>query len=111
MLTPYNAQVGVLEALLPGVTVATVNAFQGREVPVMVVSWVRSNTDGELGFVADPRRLTVTLTRARRLLVQVGDSATLAGHPRFSAAIDHIAATGGLRSVFEPPWDDALPDG
>jgi len=110
LLTPYNAQVGVLEALLPGVTVATVNAFQGREVPVMVVSWVRSNPDGEIGFVADPRRLTVTLTRARRLLVQVGDSALLAGHPRFAEVIDGIAAAGGLRSVFEPPWDDVLLD-
>ena len=111
LLTPYSAQVGVLEALLPGVRVATVNAFQGREVPVLVVSWVRSNPDGQLGFVADPRRLTVTLTRARRLLVCVGDSALLAGHPRFAQVLDDIAEQGGLCSVFEPPWDEVLLDG
>ncbi len=108
VLTPYSAQVGVLEALLPGVKVATVNAFQGREVPVLIVSWVRSNEDGEMGFVADPRRLTVSLTRARRLLVQIGDSALLAAHPRFASVIDRIAGEGGLVSAFEPPWDEVL---
>jgi superfamily I DNA and/or RNA helicase len=108
VVAPYSAQVARLKALLPGVEVATVNAYQGRERDVIIVSWVRSNEDGDLGFVADTRRLTVSLTRARRALFQVGDSATLCGHPRFAALVDDVAAAGGLASVFEQPWDDAL---
>jgi ATP-dependent RNA/DNA helicase IGHMBP2 len=108
ILAPYSAQVALLRAKIPGIEVATVNAFQGREVEVLIVSWVRSNPDGQLGFVADARRLTVSLTRARRLLIQVGDSATLASHPRFTEVLDQIADADGLQSVFEPPWDAAL---
>lgn len=108
VVAPYSAQVARLRALLPDVEVATVNAFQGRERDVIIVSWVRSNSDGTLGFVADPRRLTVSLTRARRGLFQIGDSATLCGHARFAAVVDHIASAGGLTSVFEQPWDDVL---
>jgi ATP-dependent RNA/DNA helicase IGHMBP2 len=108
VIAPYSAQVARLRQVLPGVEVATVNAYQGRERDVIIVSWVRSNTDGDLGFVADPRRLTVSLTRARRALLQIGDSATLCSHPRFAALVDGIAAAGGLASVFEPPWDMVL---
>lgn len=110
VITPYSAQVACLarKPALAGVEIATVNAFQGREKDAIAVSWVRHNDRGVLGFVADPRRLTVALTRARAWLWQVGDSATLARHPRFAAVIDHHAATGRLQSVWEPPWCDVL---
>lgn len=108
VLAPYSAQVARLREELPGIEVATVNAFQGRERAALVVSWVRSNDDGELGFVADGRRLTVTLTRARSALVQIGDSATLSAVSRFARVVDTIAEQGGLVSVFEPPWDAVL---
>ena len=108
VIAPYSAQVAALRSALPGTEVATVNAYQGRERPVVVASWVRSNDRGELGFVADGRRLTVTLTRARRLLVSIGDSATLGAHPRFGRLLDDLADRGDLQSVFEPPWDAAL---
>mgnify|MGYP000695559639 CR=1 FL=1 len=108
VIAPYSAQVAALSSALPGVSVATVNAYQGRERSVVVASFVRSNDRGELGFVADGRRLTVTLTRARRLLVLVGDSATLGAHPRFAAVLDALAERGDLQSVFEPPWDEVL---
>jgi hypothetical protein len=108
VITPYSAQVARIEDQLPGIEVASANAFQGQERPVMVASWVRSNDRGELGFVADGRRLTVTLTRARCLLVCIGDSATLAGHGRFGEVIEQLAEGGGLMSVFEEPWADVL---
>ena len=108
VIAPYSAQVARLRAALPGVEVASVNAFQGREKEAIVCSWVRSNLQGEVGFVADPRRLTVAWSRARRLLVQVGDSATLARLPRFEAALAAHEAAGALVSVWEPPWDEAL---
>ena len=79
----------------------TVNAWQGREARAVVVSFVRSNPEGELGFLADDRRLTVSLTRAKERLILVGDSGTLARHPRFARLIDHLAARGYLRSVWE----------
>ncbi len=109
VITPYSAQVQRLRRVLPpAVEVASVNAFQGREKACIVVSFVRSNADGAVGFVADPRRLTVALTRARVLLVLIGDSATLSTVPRFAALLDAVAAAGQLDSVWAPPWDAAL---
>lgn len=110
VIAPYSAQVGRLAAhpALAGVEVATINAFQGREKDAIAVSWVRSNDEGELGFVADSRRLTVALTRARRWLWQVGDAGTLSRHPRFAELIAHHESTGTLQSVWEPPWSEAL---
>lgn len=108
VIAPYSAQVSRLAADLPGVEVATVNAFQGREKEAIVCSFVRSNDRGELGFVSDGRRLTVALTRARRCLIGIGDSATLGGDRRFAALFEHLATTGALTSVWEPPWSEAL---
>ncbi|KAJ1484505.1 AAA domain-containing protein, partial [Baffinella frigidus] len=59
------------------VEVATVDGFQGREKTAIVLDAVRSNPDAQVGFLADYRRLNVGLTRAKRKLVLVADSATL----------------------------------
>jgi ATP-dependent RNA/DNA helicase IGHMBP2 len=104
VIAPYSAQVARLKVELPGVEVATVNAFQGREKEAILCSFVRSNPDGELGFVADPRRLVVALTRARRFLLCTGDSATLGRNPAFERVLAWFALDDALRSVFEPPW-------
>lgn len=111
VIAPYSAQVGRLAAhpALSGVEVATINAFQGREKDAIAVSWVRSNDAGDLGFVADPRRLTVALTRARRWLFQVGDTGTLSRHPRFAEVLAKHEARGALCSVWEEPWASSLP--
>lgn len=90
VITPYSAQLTRVRAALPQVESGTVNAFQGREKEVIVASFVRSNPDGEIGFVADPRRLNVSLTRARRLFVGIGDSATLGTSPQFRALVDAV---------------------
>lgn len=110
VVAPYSAQVSRLRALpdLAGVEVASVNAFQGREKEAIVCSFVRSNAEGELGFVADERRLTVALTRARRLLLCIGDSATLSSSSRFAAVLEKFQAADAWASVFEEPWSDAL---
>jgi ATP-dependent RNA/DNA helicase IGHMBP2 len=112
VIAPYSAQVARLQAhpvleKLP-VEVATVNAFQGREREVIIASFVRSNPHRELGFVADERRLTVALTRARRQLVLVGDVATLSAHPRYAELYERLAARDAVRSVWEPPYVDTL---
>ena len=115
VITPYSAQVGRLRRGLPaGIEVASVNAFQGREKRAIVMSFVRSNARGELGFLSDPRRLTVALTRARELLVLVGDGATLCSDPALAGLLDAVAgATDGsvrLLSVWSAPWDAVLAD-
>ncbi|MFZ5479327.1 MAG: AAA domain-containing protein [Myxococcota bacterium] len=91
VIAPYSAQVARLRAALPEtIEVGTVNAFQGREKDVIVASFVRSNAEGELGFVSDPRRLNVAVTRARRLFVGVGDSATLGRSPAFARLLESV---------------------
>jgi ATP-dependent RNA/DNA helicase IGHMBP2 len=106
IIAPYSAQVARISSALPDVEVATVNAFQGREKAAILVSFVRSNDAGETGFVSDPRRLTVAVTRARCLLVCVGDSATLARAPGFAELVAAIEDLGGLQTVWEPPWSE-----
>jgi superfamily I DNA and/or RNA helicase len=105
---PYSAQVARLRAssTLAGVEVASINAFQGRERPVMILTWVRANDDGALGFVADDRRITVAWSRARCLLLQVGDLSTLSTHPRFAEAADRLGPD--VESAWNPPWADVL---
>lgn len=90
IITPYAAQVHRIRETLQedgvsdagAVTVDTIDAFQGSERTVVLISLVRSNPDGDIGFlgrpVDGPRRLNVAMTRAQRLCVLVGDWATLA---------------------------------
>lgn len=86
VIAPYSAQIRLLHDLLFGkdghneygdLEVKTVDGFQGREKEVIVFCTVRANTSGKLGFVSDPRRMNVALTRAKRGLVVIGNSKTL----------------------------------
>jgi len=86
VITPYNAQIAELqEHVIPQsvlwralrIEIATIDAFQGRDCDVVIYSTVRSNGEAKLGFLRDRRRLNVALSRARQLLVIVGDLATL----------------------------------
>ncbi len=106
VIAPYHAQVQRLRQLLAGrveegLEVDTVDGFQGREKEAVVVSLVRANEAGEVGFLSDVRRMNVALTRARKKLVVVGDGATVARHPFYAAFFDHAQATGAWRSAWE----------
>ncbi|MBN1203307.1 MAG: AAA family ATPase [Myxococcaceae bacterium] len=107
VITPYSAQSFHLrervEALSPDVEVDTVDAFQGREKDAILVTLTRSNSEGQLGFLTDLRRMNVALTRARRHLFVVGDSATLSSHPFYARFIEGTQAEGGYRSAWEWP--------
>jgi superfamily I DNA and/or RNA helicase len=81
--------------------VDTVDGFQGREKEAVVVSLVRSNEAGELGFLADVRRMNVAITRARKKLVVVGDGATVTRHPFYDGFFRHAQAVGGWSSAWE----------
>lgn len=108
LISPYSAQVQRLRDLLrtagdgaEDVDVGSVDGFQGQEREVIVVDLVRSNSDANIGFLADTRRMNVALTRAKRLLIVVGDSATLGEHPYYRAFIDAAMESGAYRSVWE----------
>ncbi len=104
VISPYDAQVQKLRELLRDVfdlEIDTVDGFQGREKEAVVVSLVRSNPEGELGFVADIRRINVALTRARKKLIVVGDSATIARHPFHGGFVRYAESIGAWRSA----WD------
>ncbi|HET7752642.1 MAG TPA: AAA domain-containing protein [Anaeromyxobacteraceae bacterium] len=106
VISPYDAQVQLVRQLLErhvdaGLEVDTVDGFQGREKDAVVVSLVRANDSGDVGFLADVRRMNVALTRARRKLVVVGDGATVSRHPFYAAFLEHAQATGAWRSA----WD------
>jgi ATP-dependent RNA/DNA helicase IGHMBP2 len=106
IIAAYSAQARRLRDLLKaeraaGVEVGTVDGFQGREKEVVIVDLVRSNDHGELGFLANTRRMNVALTRARRFLLVVADSATLGEHPyyvRFIEYVDSLDAHGSAWS-------------
>ena len=111
IITPYSAQVDqlhklaeaspVLEPLHRLITINTVDAFQGQERDVIVISFVRSNPQGEVGFLADIRRTNVAMTRARKKLIMIGDSATLSTHPFYLDLLDYVQDEGFYKSAFE----------
>ena len=76
IISPYADQVKVIQEKTP-VEVKTVDGFQGREKEIIIISTVRSNDDGNIGFLKDLRRLNVAITRAKRKLIIVGNKETL----------------------------------
>ena len=103
VIAPYAAQVRLLRQRMDcqGIEVDTVDGFQGREKEVVIISLVRSNTKGEIGFLADRRRMNVAMTRARRKLFIVGDSATLGGNEFFLRLLEYFESIGAYHSVWE----------
>jgi superfamily I DNA and/or RNA helicase len=108
VITPYDAQVRALRLLLAseraaGLEIDSVDAFQGREKEAVVVDLVRSNDAGDLGFLNDVRRMNVALTRAKRFLLVIGDSATLGDHPYYAAFIETAESQGAWSSAWDEP--------
>ncbi len=91
IISPYRAQVQFLRRLIRNtqffrpfrhlITVNTVDGFQGQERDVVLISLVRANDAGNIGFLSDLRRMNVAITRARMKLIVLGDSATMTHHP------------------------------
>jgi predicted DNA helicase len=103
VITPYAAQVRLLRERLKStdIEIDTVDGFQGREKEAVIVSLVRSNRDNEIGFLEDVRRMNVALTRARRKLIVIGDSATITAHPFYQRLVNYFDAIGAYHSVWE----------
>lgn len=112
IISPYKAQIGLIKLkletsdlaaeLLKKITVNTIDGFQGQERDVIYISLVRSNEKGEIGFLGDERRMNVALTRAKRKLVVIGDSATLAVRNKFyDRFLDFVQLNNAHKSAFE----------
>jgi superfamily I DNA and/or RNA helicase len=103
VITPYAAQVRLLRAQFDqrGLEIDTVDGFQGREKEAVVISLVRSNESGEIGFLADTRRMNVALTRARRKLIVVGDSATISRHPFYHRLVEYFELHDAYTTVWQ----------
>ncbi|MDN3670021.1 AAA domain-containing protein [Echinicola jeungdonensis] len=113
IISPYKAQVKQLNEMVEDgdfpmvkklddlLTIDTVDGFQGQERDLILISLVRSNDKGEIGFLADTRRMNVALTRAKRKLIVVGDSATLGNHPFYKAFLNYAERNNIYRSVYE----------
>ena len=102
IISPYRAQVQYLRQLLKKreyfkpfrnlITVNTVDGFQGQERDIIVISLVRSNDEGQIGFLRDLRRMNVAITRARMKLIILGDVATMTRHPFYRQLYKYIQA-------------------
>jgi len=103
VISPYGAQVRWLREEIgrDDVEVDTVDGFQGREKQAIILSLVRSNPLGDVGFLADVRRMNVALTRAKRLLIVIGDSATLGHHPFYQRLLTRFEVAGAYHTVWE----------
>ena len=111
VISPYREQVAYLDNQWKEmkadfnkditVEVQTIDSFQGQERDVILVSLVRSNERSEIGFLADYRRMNVAMTRAKKKLVLIGDSATLGKDPFYKALIEHAEKREAYISAWE----------
>lgn len=89
IISPYADQVKIIQEKTP-VEVKTVDGFQGREKEIIIISTVRSNYDGNIGFLNDLRRLNVAITRAKRKLIIIGNRDTLKSNPTYERLIRFV---------------------
>ena len=102
IISPYRAQVQLLRRLIRKreffkpfrtlISVNTVDGFQGQERDIIIISLVRSNDEGQIGFLRDLRRMNVAITRARMKLIILGDRSTLCRHPFYRKLAQYIDA-------------------
>ncbi|MBA9077324.1 AAA domain-containing protein [Rufibacter quisquiliarum] len=113
VISPYRAQINYLTDQVEHqpklsqlmarrqLSVGTVDSFQGQERDIIYISMVRSNPEGEIGFLADMRRMNVAMTRAKKKMVIVGDSATLGQHAFYQKFLAYAEQIGAYRSAWE----------
>ena len=102
VISPYRAQVQYLRRLLKSkeffkpfrhlISVNTVDGFQGQERDIILISLVRANDEGQIGFLRDLRRMNVAITRARMKLIILGDASTMTHHPFYRKLYEYIEA-------------------
>jgi len=110
IISPYKGQIRILKELFEAselnqyadsIAINTIDSFQGQERDVVYISMTRSNAEGVIGFLADTRRMNVAMTRARKKLVIIGDSATITRLPFYADMLQYAEQTGGYQSAWE----------
>ena len=109
IISPYREQVIHIKKELEedhilqeiDITVNTIDGFQGQEKDVVYISLVRSNGKSDIGFLGDTRRMNVAMTRARKQLIIVGDSATIGGHSFYEAFLSYCEKNGQYQTAWE----------
>jgi len=108
IISPYKLQIQYIREKLieqkiasKNIQVQTVDGFQGQEKDIIIISLVRSNGKQEIGFLKDLRRMNVAITRARKKLIIVGDSSTLAASKFYSGFQEYIESHNGYHSAWE----------
>lgn len=104
ILSPYHAQVQYLKNQISPcmhTEIDTIDSFQGREKEVIFISLVRSNDRQEIGFLSDIRRMNVALTRAKKHLVVIGDSATITSNPFYKDFVEYVTKIDAYQSAWE----------
>jgi ATP-dependent RNA/DNA helicase IGHMBP2 len=111
IISPYKQQINILkeqlehspdlQEYLSKISVNTIDSFQGQERDIVYISLTRSNAEGAIGFLSDIRRMNVAMTRARKKLVVIGDSATLASSAFYADFIAFSQEIGAYQSAWE----------
>lgn len=111
VISPYRNQVHLLQDLVrtapdlrehaDKITVNTIDSFQGQERDIVYIGMTRSNADSRIGFLSDTRRMNVAMTRARKKLVVIGDSATLSAIPFYAGFIAYAQQLEAYVSAWE----------
>ena len=105
VISPYSVQVkhlrDSLKELISEKDIQTIDGFQGQERELIIISLVRSNSDGKIGFLQDYRRINVALTRAKKKLIIIGDSATIGNDSFFNAFLSYVEKEGTYKSAWE----------
>ncbi len=101
VISPYNGQIRVLKEMIkekyPALELGSVDGFQGREKEVVILSLVRSNADGQVGFLSEARRLNVAMTRPKRHLCVIGDSSTLSRNQFLKKVVTYLEDHAEIR--------------
>lgn len=111
VISPYRQQVFLMKELLlhspdlqrygHKISINTIDSFQGQERDIVFISMARSNHEGNIGFLSEIRRMNVAMTRAKKKLVIIGDSATLSRLPFYSDFIGYAEEKGAYYSAWE----------
>ncbi len=101
-ISPYAGQVAAAKDMLPKqMRISTIDSFQGQEKEIVILSLVRSNDDGDIGFLKDYRRMNVAITRAKEKLFVIGDSATIGADAFYTSFLNYIEKSGTYKTVWE----------
>jgi superfamily I DNA and/or RNA helicase len=102
LISPYSGQASSAKDKWKNqFRISTIDSFQGQEMENVIVSLVRSNDDGDIGFLKDYRRMNVAITRAKERLFVIGDSATIGADPFYNQFLTYIETYGKYRTAWE----------